>query len=103
MFSALSRRVIAGAVAALCLLQNSGCADYEPIPRQQQAFEREANRISDNLARSAPTIPGVKPESVAVTGTPQLQPYVVGQSGTQNLYQGLSTAPMGRELRFEDA
>jgi general secretion pathway protein D len=102
MFSAFLRRKIASAAAALCLLPNLGCTEYEAVPKQS-VFEREANRISDNLAKSAPIIPGVKSTSVAVAQPTPMQPYVVGQSGGQDLYQGLSTAPMGRELRFEDA
>jgi general secretion pathway protein D len=94
--------MIAGAVAALCLLQNSACTEYEAVPRQS-VFEREANRISDNLARSAPIVPNVKGQTVVGSQPAQMQPYIVGQGGTQNLYQGLGTAPLGRELRFEDA
>lgn len=102
MYSALLRRMIAGAVAALCLLHNSACTEYEAVPRQT-VFEREANRISDNLARSAPIVPNVKPQTVVGSQPAQMQPYIVGQTGMQNLYQGLGTAPLGRELRFEDA
>jgi general secretion pathway protein D len=103
MFSAPLRRIIAGAVAALCLLHNSACTEYEAVPRST-VFEREANRVSDNLARSAPIVPGIKPQSVGPLQTASAsQPYIVGQAGGQNLYQGLGTAPLGRELRFEDA
>jgi general secretion pathway protein D len=103
MCSAISRRVIAGAAAVLCLFLSSGCSEYEAIPKAS-VFEREANRVSENLNKPVPTPTSVKGEQSPVLGggrTPQ--PYVIGQAGSQDLFQGLSNTPLNLDLRFEDA
>jgi general secretion pathway protein D len=102
MCSAFSRRVTAGTVAVLCLLFSSGCSDYEAIPKSS-VFEREANRISENLNKPVPTTPGVKTETAVGGGASPAQPYIVGQGPSQDLLQGLGGTPLNLDLRFEDA
>lgn len=102
MSSVLSRRIVAGAVAALCLLLSSACSDYEAVPRGS-AFEREASRISENLNKPVPPTPGIKTEFAPVAGVAPAQPYIVGQGASQDLFQGLNNAPLNLDLRFEDA
>src|SRR3954451_21038130 len=102
MSSALSRRILTGA-AALHLLLISGCTEYQSVPHAT-AFEREANRISENLNKPVPPTPGIKTESVATAaGTTSARPFVVGQGPTQDLFQGLNNNPLNLDLRFEDA
>src|SRR6188768_3665731 len=98
----LSRRIVAGAVAALCLLLSPACSEYEAVPRGS-AFEREASRISENLNKPVPPMPGVKTELAPTAGVAPTQPYIVGQGASQDLFQGLNNAPLNLDLRFEDA
>src|SRR5690242_16865488 len=103
MSSAPSRPIVAGAVAALCLLLGASCTEYQAIPRGS-TFEREAQRISDNLNKPVPPMVGIKSEPAPVVGsagTPQ--PYTIGQGPSQDLFQGLSNTPLNLDLRFEDA
>jgi len=102
MSSVLSRRIVAGAVAALCLLLNSACSEYEAVPRGS-SFEREASRISENLNKPVPPMPGIKTELAPTAGVAPAQPYIVGQGASQDLFQGLSNTPLNLDLRFEDA
>jgi general secretion pathway protein D len=93
---------LASAIAAFCLLLGS-CTEYEAIPRRS-TFEREANRISENLDKPVPTPISVKTEAVpsVAPGGPG-QPYIVGQGPSQDLFQGLTNTPLNLDLRFEDA
>ncbi len=89
----------------LCCVSGWGCSEYDPIPRAG-IFEREANRISENLAKPAPAVTTVKPGLPIGVGGGAVAPrqgYVLGQSGSADLLQGLTDAPIGVDLRFEDA
>src|SRR6478736_1389581 len=102
MSSALSRRVLASAIAAFCLLLGS-CTEYEAIPRRS-TFEREANRISENLEKPVPIPTAVRTEPVpSVVAGGGAQPYIIGQGPSQDLFQGLANTPLNLDLRFEDA
>ena len=84
----------------------SGCSDYWPIPRTGSAFEAEAQRISNNLNRPVPqATPGAQqqPYGAAPGGAAAGQPYIIGQASNQELLQGLSDAPIGVDLRFNNA
>jgi general secretion pathway protein D len=95
--------VLAVTVVSVCCWFVSSCADYDPIPRAG-TFEREANRISQNLNKPAPLAPLVKQElPPGVPGQAPRQPYVIGQGSSPELLQGLTDAPINVDLRFQDA
>jgi general secretion pathway protein D len=93
-----------GVIAAVCLVLTASCAEYEAIPRPS-TFEREANRIQENLEKPVPVPrPGVKTEAAPALSTASPgQPYIVGQGPSQDLFGGLANAPLNLDLRFEDA
>lgn len=94
--------------AALGILLTVGaCSDYSPIPRTGSTFDAEARRISDNLGRSV--FPGQSATVYAQAGPGRAgasgasQPIILGQPGAENLFRGISDAPIGVDLNFNDA
>jgi general secretion pathway protein D len=96
------KRLTTPATAVFSLVLLASCADYDFVGGSP-TFEREAARISDNLARPAPQIPGLKDPGTptARAGTPA--PYIIGQTGNEELLRGVPTTPVDVDLRFEDA
>jgi general secretion pathway protein D len=94
------------ALFVLLPLLVSGCSDYWPVPRTGSTFEAEAQRIANNLNKPvAQATPGAQqqPYGAAYSGTGGPQPYIIGQANNQELLQGLTDAPIGVDLRFNNA